>query len=37
MSIPVTFSPAPTAPVQAKMTINMVRNDAARSGILAFP
>ena len=37
MSIPVTFSPASTAPVQAKMTINMVRNDAARSGIPGFP
>jgi hypothetical protein len=37
MSIPVTFSPASTAPVQAKMTINMVRNDAARSGVPGFP
>ncbi len=37
MSVPVTFSPASTAPVHAKMTINMVRNDAARSGIPGFP
>ena len=37
MSIPVTFSPASTAPDQAKMTINMVRNDAVRSGIPGFP
>lgn len=35
--IPVTFKPTSTAPVQATMTVNVVRNDATRSGIPGFP
>jgi Lamin Tail Domain len=35
--IPVTFTPSSMAPVQAIMTVNVVRNDATHSGIPGFP
>ena len=37
ISIPVRFVPSSPTPVQAKMTVNIVRNDAIRSAIPGFP